>query len=197
MHNPHTDFVPSGHDATHDDYGVETPALPPTQAVAFGVLLVGCVLVGLAGVVLPIVRTEIEKSKMLEAQAGTQEIADGLVFYARDTLYLPTGARGRTNLSWMFGPGRIPANNHFAQGGEGRPLADCLSNDSMGGPAWAGPYVNGLKPDPWGHAYLANVDGWLRLKEHAFVLSAGPNGQIETTPNSNRASGDDILFLLD
>ncbi len=56
--------------------------------------------------------------------------------------------------------------------------------------AWKGPYVPSLKKDPWGNKYVVVV-GWLGEPElqdstqiyqkAAFVISAGPNGLIETS----------------
>ena len=35
------------------------------------------------------------------------------VRYVRDTLTLPTGVEGRTNITWLYGPGHIPAEQPF------------------------------------------------------------------------------------
>lgn len=76
---------------------------------------------------------------------------------------------------------------------------------------WSGPYLpEGVQADSWGHAYMVNVfyldtrnivqeiDG--TLLGAVFVISAGPNGVIETPfyqPRDNAALyGDDIGFRL-
>jgi type II secretory pathway pseudopilin PulG len=77
------------------------------------------------------------------------------------------------------------------------------------GSGWNGPYVS--KPagaDPWGHAYLINT-GFLRglpprpgYCSHCavFVISAGPNGRLETPfqqPIANaNAFGDDLVVRI-
>lgn len=83
--------------------------------------------------------------------------------------------------------------------------------DPVSSTGWQGPYlVDGAGEDAWGHAYLVNVlyldrrnvvqelDG-TRLGA-VFVLSAGPNGVIETPfyqPRDNALRyGDDIGFRL-
>jgi type II secretory pathway pseudopilin PulG len=155
------------------------------------------ILVSLSGVLMPAVGEQVMKSRVDQADKDMIDIARGLAHYSRDTLFLPTGVQGRTNVAWMYGPGEIPAGQQFGTGGEARPLADALSNDTMGGPAWAGPYIAGLTADPWGHAYLVNVDGWVNAREHAIVVSAGPDGRVQTPPTATAAVGDDLLYVMD
>ncbi len=160
--------------------------------------LVACsVLISLSGVVMPVVAEGAHTARVQDANADVQAIAEGLRGYSRDTLFLPTGSRGRTNLSWLYGAGEMPADNSFAEGGEARSLDDFLLRDAMGGGNWNGPYASNLGADPWGNAYLVNVDGWLDLRERALVLSAGPNGRVDTSPYARTAGGDDIVYLMD
>jgi len=183
------------------DVPVDGDAVPPVRRRRLpGLLeaLVACsVLVSLSGVVMPVVAEGAQNARLQDANEGVQGIADALRDYSSDTLFLPTGARGRTNLSWLYGPGEMPTDNSFAEGGEARSLDDFLVNDAMGGGNWNGPYVADLQADPWGQAYLVNVDGWLDLRERALVLSAGPNGRVETSPYARAAGGDDVVFLMD
>jgi len=156
------------------------------------------VLVALSGVLMPAVAEEAGESRRISALADMQSIGEGLARYAQDTLFLPTGVQGRTNVAWLYGPGNIPAGQPFGQGGEGRALDDALLRPAMGGERWAGPYVaGGLAPDPWGNAYLVNADGWLTPQERPMVLSAGPNGVVETAADARAPGGDDLLLLLD
>jgi len=155
------------------------------------------ILVSLSGVLMPAVGEQVGQARVDQAYAEMIDIAKGLAQYSRDTLYLPTGVQGRTNVAWMYGPGEIPAGQQFGSGGEARPLQDALSNNTMGGDAWAGPYGGTLAADPWGHAYLVNVDGWVNAREHAVVVSAGPDGIVQTLPISSAPSGDDLLYVMD
>jgi len=155
------------------------------------------VLMALSGVLMPVVRQEVGESRGLQAQRDMQSIAEGLSAYSHDTRFLPTGVEGRTNVAWLFGPGNIPADHAFASGAA-RGLADVLLNPSMGGEHWAGPYARaGLHPDPWGHAYLVNVDGLVSPAKRAVILCAGPDGHIETAPNAVQPAGDDLLLSVD
>ena len=156
------------------------------------------VLTALSGVLMPVVRHEVGESRGLDARRDMQSIAEGLAAWSHDTIYLPTGTEGRTNVAWLYGPGNIPAHQPFATGGEARSLADVLLNPSMGGERWAGPYTRtGLHADPWGNAYLINVDGFLSPRERAVILCAGPNGRIESAADATRPVGDDLLLCID
>jgi type II secretory pathway pseudopilin PulG len=54
--------------------------------------------------------------------------------------------------------------------------------------AWRGPYLDAVRPDPWGNRYMANVM-WLTMPQGAdssgfirpvMVISAGPDEEIDT-----------------
>lgn len=67
---------------------------------------------------------------------------------------------------------------------------------------WRGPYLRHLTLDPWGRAYVVSVGAM----EHdgspivpgakGWVLSAGPNGILETAPDAPALAGDDIGMIL-
>lgn len=67
---------------------------------------------------------------------------------------------------------------------------------------WNGPYIKEVQTDPWGRNYIVYAHGMNRsrfgvtgLQLYAWVLSAGPNGTIETLPTSPNVQGDDIGTL--
>jgi len=173
---------------------------PASESRPIGILeaLVGLsILVSLAGVLIPMVGAEVAGSQRDQALADMQQVVSGLRDYSNSTLYLPTGTEGRTNVSWLYGPGELPSGNPFASGGEGHALEDVLLNDGMAGPRWDGPYFSGpLDADPWGHAYLLNVEGLVTGRESAMVLSAGPDGVVDTAAEDRQARGDDIILPI-
>jgi hypothetical protein len=64
---------------------------------------------------------------------------------------------------------------------------------------WRGPYLGtGVGPDPWGHRYAINVGSLTRRGACLVVLSAGPNGVIETpfARSGLLAGGDDLLAVI-
>lgn len=68
---------------------------------------------------------------------------------------------------------------------------------------WGGPYLTEPKPDPWGNMYIVLVQG-IRdgvqaegsADVYGWVISAGPNGRIETEDSSTDLGGDDIGLVL-
>jgi len=64
---------------------------------------------------------------------------------------------------------------------------------------WHGPHVKaGIGPDPWGHRYAINVKALLSGASRTVVVSAGPNGQIETAFQGTAifAGGDDLIAVV-
>ena len=75
---------------------------------------------------------------------------------------------------------------------------------TTGSAMWRGPYFAGSSPlDPWGRPYIINV-----IASHVqnatnhkrmWILSAGPNGVIDTNANATATTnvgGDDIALLV-
>ncbi len=62
---------------------------------------------------------------------------------------------------------------------------------------WKGPYMSDFKADPWGNKYYVSTEG---LKpgstKAAFVLSAGPNGLIETNIQQEATGGATTFTVL-
>ena len=64
---------------------------------------------------------------------------------------------------------------------------------------WRGPYVqSGISPDPWGRRYAINVGSHTTRGATLVVLSAGPNGIVETpfVRAGLAAGGDDIVAVI-
>lgn len=65
---------------------------------------------------------------------------------------------------------------------------------------WRGPYPSRRTLDPWGHSYVVFLRGARenalepekRSRFKLWVLSAGPNGKLETDPTDESPRGDDI-----
>lgn len=69
---------------------------------------------------------------------------------------------------------------------------------------WAGPYMTDFKADSWGNRYYVSTEGFTPgSSKAAFVLSAGPNGAIETalsqesgTSSAFAVGNDDIAYRI-
>jgi hypothetical protein len=116
-----------------------------------------------------------------------QAIAGGLRDFSLDGQFEENNLQ---RVSWLYGPGLIPNEAPFeSEGSVATPMAD-VNTDK------AARYIQILMPDPWGNAYLANVDGLQAGTQRIKVLSAGPDGTIETSPSETKARGDDVLIHL-
>lgn len=82
--------------------------------------------------------------------------------------------------------------NRSLQYGTGNPSAGTMRRN------WLGPYIAELGQDSWGKNYIALALGMQRGKDsggnqlYAWVLSAGPNGMLETSHTDAALQGDDI-----
>ena len=60
---------------------------------------------------------------------------------------------------------------------------------------WGGPYMGSMKEDPWGNRYLINIQGFYDRTDPSglgWIMSAGPDGEIETKITDSKLEGDDI-----
>ena len=127
--------------------------------------------------------------------------------------------QGQGNQGQFPGQGQGNQGQFPGQGPGGSTKTDGLENhlvkNSPGGTtdkryatagprAWRGPYLERVAQDPWGNRYLVNIknaDPTDTSPNVVWVLSAGPNGKIETDPTTLAdagpiAGGDDITVRL-
>lgn len=111
------------------------------------------------------------------------------------------GASAGTATSCMgTGVGNFLNNHLVFDADSGRSLKYQASDSGAGAPRrnWLGPYIAELGQDPWGKNYIALALGMQRGKDaggkqlYAWVLSAGPNGVLETSHTDAALQGDDI-----
>ena len=91
----------------------------------------------------------------------------------------------------LLGPGvaprRCPATT--------RPWSDLLRENGFGVQGWTGPYLEQLVADPWGQSYVITVEGFADQRRHVWVISAGPNGKLDTGARDGAPHGDDVAIL--
>lgn len=149
------------------------------------------VLIGQAGVIGYGAGSLGETARTERIYLDMQAIAGGLRDFSADGRFEDDGLQ---RVSWLYGPGRLPEEAAFVDEGGASALRDV--NGSAAGAGQRDRYIQVLMPDPWGNAYLANVDGLQAGTQRIKVLSAGPDGVIETPPSATDATGDDILIHL-
>lgn len=67
---------------------------------------------------------------------------------------------------------------------------------------WKGPYITKLGVDPFGSAYVIHVGAMQKngtpvaAGGRGWILSAGPDGNLDTSPTASVLSGDDIGYIF-
>lgn len=119
-----------------------------------------------------------------------------MVVFKKDTAQWPVMDAGcDPNVTLLTSPGNLPAN--LAALGYDTGVTslydDHLVTDTNGCyNNWKGPYIAGTAADPWGYSYLTNANAFSVVGSPVWIISAGPNGQIETPSFLGTLFGDDI-----
>jgi general secretion pathway protein G len=181
---------------------------PPTTHRGFTVIevvVVITILLLLAGVLVPIVGSEVARSRHDRAQTDMKAVADAFSRYALHT-------------------GMWPANGPFdpaKSGSEDLAGFECLYVNSAKLAGWSGPYLNtGVKMgkqwsiasmegddgggicDPWGRfykIYYFGRNGEMGPGGGIVLVCAGENGQVDTKAaqlGDGQAAGDDAVLVV-
>lgn len=165
----------------------------------------------------------VSQARALQASRDALSIRDALVRLTSDTGAIQIGTRGAEGqtVELLVSGGTIPATAERGDGRWVRPpggggLVDLLdhhlvTNEPGGDPqngwrlptradalGWRGAYLtHGVGPDPWGRRYAVNVQ-FLRGRNEVIVLSAGPDGIVETAYAGQGlvGGGDDTAVLV-
>jgi prepilin-type N-terminal cleavage/methylation domain-containing protein len=82
---------------------------------------------------------------------------------------------------------------------------DATQYQTSGSKRWRGPYISRVSIDPWGRTYIAYVgameSGGTKVSgssgtHRGWILSAGPNNSLDTTPTSTSLNSDDRGFIF-
>lgn len=164
------------------------------------VIVVAGIIAILAGILVPLILKEIDEARITRAYADSRSISTAIIIMKKDTGRWPNldGSCAAT-ATFIYGEGALPADL-AAQGYDQTsavPFDDYLTSDAGGcyGARWKGPYLAHTSADPWGNAYIMNP-GSFDAGGVVWILSAGPNGSVETPMSANTLLGDDIGILL-
>jgi type II secretory pathway pseudopilin PulG len=181
-----------------------------------------------AGLMTGSVSDLLEQSRRLRTQEDVEHIGQAVVDFYADSGFFPRtgdtvdGRPGDDELGALISDAPMPETTTssalWAQTRVDSMAAHLVRNgvqyavrDAVTGMGWKGPYLSAaIQDDSWGHAYVVNVF-WLDARDivqdasgarlgAVWVLSAGPNGVIETPYYQPRDAaqlyGDDIGFRL-
>lgn len=176
--------------------------------------------IGLTVFVAPAILEHVEEAKKSQAEAEVKAIREQMLRFASDVGHFPlykdgTKNTGEPDIELLWGPGNNPGDTTAkwlatTKVGE---LEDHLVRNTPGSAPyptgghyfkWRGPYSGKVTEDPWGNRYLVNIKNAAPADpatKVVWVLSAGPNGKIETEPNASANSvstpgGDDIAVRI-
>ncbi|OGW52622.1 MAG: hypothetical protein A2Y81_05260 [Nitrospirae bacterium RBG_13_43_8] len=160
------------------------------------VIVVAGIIAILASILIPMILKEIDESRITKAQADARSIFAAIVVFKKDVAQWPVmDATCAANVTLLNGGGNLPAglaamgydvsstssyNDHLAADTNG-----CYNN-------WKGTYMTDVTADPWGNAYITNASDFSIAGNPVWIISVGPNGQIETPSFSPTLIGDDI-----
>lgn len=168
------------------------------------------VIVTLALVLTPAIGNFVSDARLARARSDCPTIASAIVMFYRDNGFFPSwtlaqnGGPGlpQNRIQLLVSPGNIPQEDQPSlwTTGVAGPMSDQLINNIPGYSiktvrsqyGWNGPYLSSeISTDPWGNRYVVNIElldtsasATTRgggVKAAVWVLSAGPNGFIETT----------------
>ncbi|HUJ18869.1 MAG TPA: type II secretion system protein GspG [Nitrospirota bacterium] len=167
------------------------------------VIVVAGIIAVLAGILVPLIFKEIDEAKITRASADIRSITSALIVMKKDTGMWPNLVNGggacSAGVTLLYGGGVLPAGLAAFGWDQSslQPLENYLSSDANAcyGAQWKGPYLAQVTPDPWGNQYLINATNF-SANGPVWIISAGPNGAIETDVTSAVPLGDDIGLRL-
>jgi prepilin-type N-terminal cleavage/methylation domain-containing protein len=165
-------------------------------------IVVVMIIVGLAGILTPVIINEVEKSKSAKATADLRLLSDAFNRYRLDTGRWPEN----------YTPAQVPTATRTVNG------FSCFFRDAHNLMGWDGPYVpvdagnnniavisgtdrRGLV-DPWGQyyrLYTFRKGDRMGVGGGIAVVSTGPDGQLNSSTTdiaSGRATGDDQIYVV-
>jgi prepilin-type N-terminal cleavage/methylation domain-containing protein len=180
------------------------------------VVVVVAVIAILAAVLTPYITKYIDDSKIAKARNETQVIAAAVANAYKDLGRWPNRNTAVADYNGLYTGAVTPAAAFFGvatgwapPGAQWNALDTHLVTNGHTYPLppsdtkWAGPYATTLPVDPWGRPYVINAANFIppappALAIPVWVLSAGPNGVVETNINAATTvpGNDDIGFRV-
>ncbi len=162
------------------------------------VIVIVAILAILAGILVPMIFSQIDEARITRAEADCKSISSALLVARKDLGIWPNlyGAACTPSVTLMHGSGTQPAGlaamgfitttmisftNVLMRDDE-----ECYSSQ------YNGPYLPAVEEDPWGNQYVVGASNFNVANGPVYVLSAGPNGALETPLSSIALGGDDI-----
>ncbi len=162
------------------------------------VIVVAGIIAVLAGILVPLIFKEIDESKISRAAADVRSISSALFVMRKDTGQWPVSTSCIPDVTMINSQGTMPTFIDPAwNSGNSVRFENYLNSDSNGcwGAMWKGPYLSYVGRDPWGGMYVVNADAFLTTNP-VWIISAGPDGIVQTAATANQTANDDIGIRL-
>ena len=162
------------------------------------VLVVAAIVAILAGVLVPMIFSQIDEARISRAKGDLRAISSSILTFRKDVGRWPAC----NGVTFLKGEGNDAV---AASGGVGydvttpQKFSDHLVEDSFAcydPNMWKGPYIGPVDADPWGNQYFLNAAGLATAGKRVFVLSAGPDGTVETGPDDTSVAATDIGIAI-
>jgi prepilin-type N-terminal cleavage/methylation domain-containing protein len=178
------------------------------------VVVVVAVIAILAAILTPYITKYIDDSRIAKARNEAQVIAAAVTNAYKDLGHWPNwnDNTGSAPYGGLYTGTVTPAAAFLAAAGWAAagalwsPLDNQLVTNgplypTTGDTKWSGPYATTLPADPWGKPYVINAANFTTVTTPptpVWVLSAGPNGVIDTpiATTTTVTGGDDIGFRV-
>ena len=160
------------------------------------VIVVAGIIAILAGILVPMIFKEIDEAKITRATADIKSIQTAIMVFRKDTGQWPLLSDDcTTKITLLEGSGNPPSNDIaplLYDSSVVRPFNDYLQKNNGCYTNWKGPYMADVAADPWGRKYYLNAKNFAFSNEPVWIISAGPNGILETGASGPALVGDDI-----
>jgi type II secretory pathway pseudopilin PulG len=153
-------------------------------------IVVLAVLIGAAGVVLPLMAAEMHDTKLSRALDDVSRIGGAFGKAMRECGLRPGADTAGMPVASYYTNGSLPAG--LPTGKRDR-MVQVLGQPPKGPAAerWKGPYLGEVGADPWGRAYVLLVPSDA-AGGHVWCLSAGRDGVLQTSEDDETVQGDDV-----
>jgi general secretion pathway protein G len=175
----------------------------------------------LAAVLTPMVTGYLDQARVARAQADVRTIADAIKLYQRDTGRWPVYASSGDYPNTVGGgkaliggnTGSTPVNGTATWNASSVIASSSLEtyvNGNFTGMSttntfpkagFRGPYLGSVDADPYGNRYILTAADLAGSTNHAFVISAGPDGKLDTAMDQPATGqfvvgNDDIVSVI-
>jgi len=164
------------------------------------VIVVAAIIAILVGILVPILFKEVDEARITRAAADVRSISTAMFIFRKDTAQWPYLSDDCSTVTTLVqGDGNPPSGDISALGYDTsvtKSFNYYLQGNNGCYPNWKGPYMAGVTPDPWGRKYYVNSKQFPLPTEPVWIISAGPNGTLETPAGSQTVVGDDVGLLI-